>query len=203
MKRSYPNKASHHAWNFRTDPLHGDRRCGTRLDAMEPMGRGTERSNGSFSIPGAEKGVSLRGFVSRRDRGPWNWRAWCDGAKRVSREIGIDPASGTILRLVLEADPDLGSSMERADIIVEYGSVVIGYTCPVRSVSISTGRPPQVWTSVSGPRCERLRGWPMSFSAATMCSVRRFGFCPTEIERSVAPNSHPGRRLRDRNPDRT
>jgi VWFA-related protein len=57
-------------------------------------------------------------------------------------EIGVDPGSGTILRLLLEADPDLGSSMERADIMVEYGSVVIGgkvYTCPRRSVSYSMG----------------------------------------------------------------
>ncbi len=57
-------------------------------------------------------------------------------------EIGIDPGSGTILRLVLEADPDLGSSIERSDIMVEYGSVAIGdkpYTCPLRSVSYSVG----------------------------------------------------------------
>jgi len=57
-------------------------------------------------------------------------------------EIGIDPTSGTILRLMLEADPDLGSTIERADIMVEYGAVAIGgktYTCPVRSVSYSVG----------------------------------------------------------------
>jgi hypothetical protein len=57
-------------------------------------------------------------------------------------EIAIDPGSGTILRLVLEADLSLGSTMERADIMVEYGSVEIGgktYTCPVRSVSYSVG----------------------------------------------------------------
>ena len=57
-------------------------------------------------------------------------------------EIGVDPSAGTILRLVLEAEPGLGSSMERADIMVEYGSVVIGgkvYTCPVRSVAYSLG----------------------------------------------------------------
>jgi VWFA-related protein len=60
-------------------------------------------------------------------------------------EIGIDPHSGAILRLVLEADPELGSSMNRADIMVEYGTVVIGgkeYTCPLRSVSISSGKVP-------------------------------------------------------------
>ena len=58
-------------------------------------------------------------------------------------EIGIDPSSGKILRLVLEADPASRSSMHRADIMVEYGSVVIGgrmYTCPLRSVSISAGK---------------------------------------------------------------
>ena len=58
-------------------------------------------------------------------------------------EMGIDPASGTILRLVLEADPALGSHLHRADIMVEYGAVAIGgktYTCPLRSVSISVGR---------------------------------------------------------------
>jgi hypothetical protein len=57
-------------------------------------------------------------------------------------EIGIDPSSGTILRLTVEADPELGSAMERADIMVEYGPVEIGgkiYTCPVRSVSYSVG----------------------------------------------------------------
>jgi len=43
---------------------------------------------------------------------------------------------------MLEADPDLGSTIERADIMVEYGAVAIGgktCTCPVRSVSYSVG----------------------------------------------------------------
>ena len=57
-------------------------------------------------------------------------------------EMGIGPASGSILRFMLEADPDLGSTIERAGIMVEYGAVAIGgktYTCPVRSVSYSVG----------------------------------------------------------------
>jgi hypothetical protein len=64
------------------------------------------------------------------------------GGTAYHGEIGIDPVSGAILRLVLEADPDSGSSMKRADIMVEYGSVEIGgqvYTCPLRSVSYSVG----------------------------------------------------------------
>jgi hypothetical protein len=55
-------------------------------------------------------------------------------------EIGIDPATGTILRMTLQGEPQPGQSILRGDIMVEYGPVEIGgriYTCPVRSVSIS------------------------------------------------------------------
>jgi hypothetical protein len=67
------------------------------------------------------------------------------GARRTGYhgEIGIDPDTGTILRLVLQSDPVLGfRAVEHADIMLEYGTVVIGgkaYTCPVRGVSISRG----------------------------------------------------------------
>ena len=57
-------------------------------------------------------------------------------------EIAIDPVAGTILRLVMEADPEPGSPIVRAGVMVEYGPVEIGgktYFCPVRSVSISRG----------------------------------------------------------------
>ncbi|MGO9339919.1 MAG: hypothetical protein ACLPY1_20660 [Terracidiphilus sp.] len=60
-------------------------------------------------------------------------------------EISIDPATGTILRVTVEADFEAGIEMEmvRADIMVEYGPVDIGakrYICPIRSVSLSQGR---------------------------------------------------------------
>lgn len=67
-------------------------------------------------------------------------------ARRVGYrgEIGIDPDTGTILRLVLQSDPVLAvHAFEHADIMLEYGPVVIGgktYTCAVRGVSISTAR---------------------------------------------------------------
>jgi hypothetical protein len=57
-------------------------------------------------------------------------------------DVAIDPATGAILRLTVKADPLVGSSTVRADIMVEYGPVDIGgktYTCPMRSVSISRG----------------------------------------------------------------
>ena len=108
------------------------------------------------------------------------------GATAYHGEMGIDPDSGTILRLVLEADPDLGSSIRAFwTFMVEYGSVAIGekrYTCPVRSVSISTGESPRNWGwRWAWPRCARSLGWTMWFSAITTCSARRCGLCRTEV----------------------
>lgn len=58
-------------------------------------------------------------------------------------EIGVDPQTGTILRLLLEADLDKRDPTSRADLLVEYGPVALGgntYFCPARSVSISVAR---------------------------------------------------------------
>ena len=55
-------------------------------------------------------------------------------------EITVDPANGTILRLVLRAYPKPTDPFVDADIVVEYGPVEIGgktYICPVRSVALS------------------------------------------------------------------
>ena len=55
-------------------------------------------------------------------------------------EVAIDPTTGAILRLTVQADPPLGSTILEGDILVEYGPVEIGgkmYTCPLRSVSVS------------------------------------------------------------------
>ncbi|MGO9775979.1 MAG: VWA domain-containing protein [Terracidiphilus sp.] len=53
-------------------------------------------------------------------------------------EIAVDPASGTILRLMLEAEMKASDPVAKASIMVEYGPVEIGgktYFCPVKSVS--------------------------------------------------------------------
>jgi VWFA-related protein len=58
-------------------------------------------------------------------------------------EITIDPATGTIFRLALEADLKKVVPLARSDVMVEYEPVQIGrnmYICPVRSVSIIRGR---------------------------------------------------------------
>jgi hypothetical protein len=72
-------------------------------------------------------------------------------------EIAIDPASGAILRLTMEADLNPALPLVRSGILVEYGPVEIGgktYICPVKSVSISRSRT----VSVLG-----LTGWDESF----------------------------------------
>lgn len=61
-------------------------------------------------------------------------------------EITIDPQTGTILRLTMQADLKPPYPMTRSDLMVEYGPVEIGgkvYTCPLRSVAIARGYEPE------------------------------------------------------------
>jgi hypothetical protein len=54
-------------------------------------------------------------------------------------QIAVDPANGTVFRVVVQADLKPTDPISRADILVEYGPVEIGgrpYICPVRSVAI-------------------------------------------------------------------
>jgi VWFA-related protein len=58
-------------------------------------------------------------------------------------EVAIDPASGTIRRVTVDANPEPRLPILSSAILVEYGPVVIGektYICPIRSVSISRWR---------------------------------------------------------------
>jgi hypothetical protein len=58
-------------------------------------------------------------------------------------EVAIDPASGAILRVTVDADLEPRLPMLSSGIMVEYGPVLIGektYICPIRSVSISRWR---------------------------------------------------------------
>jgi hypothetical protein len=78
-------------------------------------------------------------------------------------EVAIDPATGTILRVTVQAEQPLGSPILQSDIMVEYGPVAIGgktYTCPVRSVSMaetgSMGVPGPFGESTSAPQTPHL-----------------------------------------------
>jgi VWFA-related protein len=58
-------------------------------------------------------------------------------------EFAVDPASGAILRLTVQADLKPALPLARSGVMVEYGPVMIGeasYICPLRSVSISRPR---------------------------------------------------------------
>src|ERR1700733_6137375 len=53
--------------------------------------------------------------------------------------LWLDPNTGTILRITIEADAKGGAPFQRASILVEYGPVEIGdsrFICPVRSVAL-------------------------------------------------------------------
>jgi VWFA-related protein len=67
-------------------------------------------------------------------------------------EIAIDPNSGAILRITVEADLEPSLPLARSGIMVEYGPVEIGgktYVCPLRSVSISRSRTVRILTGFS------------------------------------------------------
>jgi VWFA-related protein len=58
-------------------------------------------------------------------------------------ELAVDPLSGAILRLTVQADLEPRLPLDRSAVMVEYTPVVIGgktYICPARSVSISRQR---------------------------------------------------------------
>jgi len=58
-------------------------------------------------------------------------------------EFAVDPASGAILRLTVQADLEPRLPMQQSDVMVEYSPLMIGstlYFCPTRSVTISRQR---------------------------------------------------------------
>jgi VWFA-related protein len=63
--------------------------------------------------------------------------------------MAVDPLSGTILRLTIEADMKADDPISVAEIMVEYGSVEIGgnkFVCPVKSLSVSAALVPEIST---------------------------------------------------------
>ncbi len=59
-------------------------------------------------------------------------------------ELSIDPSTGAVIRITLEADLKSGGPLMRATTMVEYGPVRIGdrsFICPVRSLALSVQEP--------------------------------------------------------------
>jgi VWFA-related protein len=87
-------------------------------------------------------------------------------------EISVDPATGTIERITLQADLDSGSPITQADLAVEYVPVVLGgiiFVAPSRSVSISHSRSLRTVQSSDG------RHWPAMGPMQTLLNDCQFG----------------------------
>jgi hypothetical protein len=86
--------------------------------------------------------------------------------------LAIDPASGAIVRLTLDAELDPESAITRASTVVEYARVVIGdqpFVCPVRSLAISSQQGPP-------PAGEELQRIPiLSINETTFTEYHRLG----------------------------
>ena len=91
-------------------------------------------------------------------------------------EIAFDPATGTILRIAMEAEMQPGELVTNAAMLVEYGPVDIGgksYTCPAKSVSILLAHTAQQKGMYSG---EHLQGSTKTFlNDVAFGQHRRFG----------------------------
>jgi hypothetical protein len=84
--------------------------------------------------------------------------------------VSIDPTTGAVMRIAIESDLPRSAPMERAGILVQYGTVKIGgrdYVCPLRSVAISLVRYP---ATVEAPSRTILR-----VNEATFGDYHRFG----------------------------
>jgi len=73
--------------------------------------------------------------------------------------FAVDPATGTVFRLTLEADMRSSDPIEQSGIVVEYGAVRIGgkiYICPLRSVTAQVAAA-QVATNQYGQRAAEYK----------------------------------------------
>ncbi|HEY1902996.1 MAG TPA: hypothetical protein VGG56_11215 [Terracidiphilus sp.] len=105
----------------------------------------TPRDGSRASSIGARPNTNSAGNSVMHDRRAYEGSLW------------LDPATGTILRLTIEADSKSSATFQRAAMLVQYGEVEIGgakFTCPVRSVALSrtvigaeasTGNTPSEW----------------------------------------------------------
>jgi hypothetical protein len=104
----------------------------------------------AFCCVGSEgmAGRSQYGIGSRRNSLPQMANLPAQGASQTWQEtpgyhgtIAIDPATGAVMRLTIDAELSSGGPLLRAETMVEYAPVTIGersFICPVRGVAIST-----------------------------------------------------------------
>ena len=98
--------------------------------------------------PAQDKTLAVFAFSVPREQSHYQVGACClpNGPSHASQQfsgyhgqIAVDPADGTVFRIVVQADLKPADPISRADIAVDYGPVEIGgrsYVCPIRSVAI-------------------------------------------------------------------
>ena len=100
--------------------------------------------------------------------------------------ISVDPSTGTILRITVDADLKPTDPITRAAIMVEYGTVQIGgrdYTCPIKSVSVSVAPASVTAKATDSPR--------FSMNSVSFEDYHRFG-ASTAIVASETPSANSG-----------
>ena len=135
---------------------------------------GKIEKNGGLSWSHWERGASgpmaVFRYVVSWDKSFYRMGVCClpdgDGNQGIERftgyhgEVGIDPDSGAILRLVFQADLKSTTPLSRSDMMIEYGPIEIGgrtYIYPLRSVSIVRARSVRIfadwdeWFRIYGP----------------------------------------------------
>lgn len=108
-----------------------------------------DKANSHYNVQfrGRDFGERIGGsYGSRNGEGASKGQVKDAGVASTGEAVGyhgrltIDPDTGTILRITIQADLRSSDPIQKADIMVEYGSVEIGesqHICPTRSVSVS------------------------------------------------------------------
>ena len=81
-------------------------------------------------------------FPLRTIMDPWGRRGYT-GNPGYAGEVTVDPATGAVLRLVMRAKLDRGQRVSRADVVVEFGSLVVDgkpFVGPLRAVSLGVSQ---------------------------------------------------------------
>ncbi|MGA9583727.1 MAG: VWA domain-containing protein [Terracidiphilus sp.] len=98
--------------------------------------------------------VIIHGELDRKNLGRGDTETNFHQAVGYQGTLSIDPDTGTVARLVIQADLAHDDPIGRADIAVDFGMVRIGekeFTCPLKSISIAT-TPDDSSTTVGGEK---------------------------------------------------
>lgn len=94
----------------------------------------------SFSIPQPKSDYEVQWCCVQEKKGLSTYSSIFHEFAGYHGEMAVDPATGTVVRLVIVADMKPSDPISEAEIEVEYGPVQLGgqtYICPVKSIAIA------------------------------------------------------------------